>query len=314
MSGLFVLLFLLSSISIFIFLIKPSLLTKWFRLNFSRKKIVVFFGGLSLLFMILTGMTAPAVEKSSYIEATPQESIILENSQNATDEAMQAEIKTKEEELFLVTRIVDGDTIELEDGEKVRYIGIDTPEKSDCYSQEATSKNEELVLNKKVKLVKDVSNTDRYDRLLRYVYIDDIFINQVLVAGGYAHASSYPPDAVHQDEFKEAERKARVEQNGLWGEICNPKPTPTPTILPSPRSTPTAAPVYVPKPKPTTAPVKSAPIVAPTTTDSYSCNCKKTCTQMSSCDEAYYQLNTCGCSVRDGDDDGVPCETICPGG
>lgn len=317
MSDLLVLLFFVSFFSVVIFLFDPALLTKWFKLNFSRKKILSVFGGLTFLLFILIGAT-PDTEIS---DVTPQEPAILGESQGEADQSIQTEIETEKEELFLVTRIIDGDTIELENGKKVRYIGIDTPEKGDCYTQQATNKNKELVLNKKVKLEKDVSETDRYDRLLRYVYIDDVFVNQVLVAEGYAQASSYPPDVEHQAEFKEAEEKAREEENGLWGEVCNPKPSPTP----KPTPTPTLAPVYVPEP--TIAPIQPKATIVPTiepvataaptqapATNSYSCNCSKTCPNMSSCDEAYYQLNNCGCSVRDGDDDGVPCESICPGG
>jgi len=121
-----------------------------------------------------------------------------------------------------VTRIIDGDTIELETGEKLRYIGIDTPETVDprrgveCFGKEANEKNKELVLGKEVRLEKDVSDTDRYDRLLRYVYVDNTFINLELVRLGYASASSYPPDVMYQEAFREAEREAREAKRGLW--------------------------------------------------------------------------------------------------
>src|SRR4030067_982445 len=75
---------------------------------------------------------------------------------------------------MLVVKVVDGDTVELENGQKVRYIGIDTPEttlgKNDCYGTEATEKNKELVEGKRVRLEKDISETDKFGRLLRYVY------------------------------------------------------------------------------------------------------------------------------------------------
>ena len=120
-------------------------------------------------------------------------------------------------EISHVTRVIDGDTIEIEGGHKVRYIGIDTPEKGDCFESQATTRNKELVLNKKVTLKKDVSETDRYGRLLRYVYVDDIFVNNQLVVEGYAQASSYPPDIAQQTVFRESERAAREKQIGLWG-------------------------------------------------------------------------------------------------
>ncbi len=122
----------------------------------------------------------------------------------------------------LVTRIVDGDTIELENGQKVRYIGIDTPETVDprkpvqCFGEEAKTKNEQLVLGKTVRMVKDVSETDKYGRLLRYVYVDDIFVNDYLVREGFARAATFPPDVKFADQFLTAEREARDNNRGLW--------------------------------------------------------------------------------------------------
>lgn len=121
-----------------------------------------------------------------------------------------------------VTRVIDGDTVELETGQKVRYIGIDTPETVSpskpvqCFGKEASNKNKELVLGKQVRLEKDVSETDKYGRLLRYVWIGDILINEVLVREGYAQSSTYPPDIKYQDKFLEAQRLAKEENKGLW--------------------------------------------------------------------------------------------------
>ena len=121
-------------------------------------------------------------------------------------------------EAFLVSRVIDGDTIELANGEKVRYIGIDTPEKKqdECFNQEATQKNKELVEGKMVQLVSDVSNRDRYGRLLRYVYVDDTFVNDLLVKQGFAQATSYPPDIKYQDLFSQSQRIAQEKNLGLW--------------------------------------------------------------------------------------------------
>lgn len=126
-----------------------------------------------------------------------------------------------------VLRVVDGDTIELESKQKVRYIGIDTPETIDprrpvgCFGREASSKNKELVEGKDVRLVKDISETDKYGRLLRYVYVGDIFVNEYLVREGYARASSYPPDVRYRDLFREAEADARINKRGLWADgVC----------------------------------------------------------------------------------------------
>ncbi len=123
---------------------------------------------------------------------------------------------------FLVKRVVDGDTIELGDGRTLRYIGIDTPETVkpntpvQCFGKEASKKNKELVEGKYVTLEKDVNETDKYGRLLRYVYLDGVFINEQLVKEGYAHAASFPPDVSKQEQLKEAEKFARENNLGLW--------------------------------------------------------------------------------------------------
>jgi micrococcal nuclease len=122
----------------------------------------------------------------------------------------------------LVTNVIDGDTIDVEvDGKiyKVRYIGMDTPEMSDIpetNGKEAANKNIELVFGKKVMMYKDVSETDRFDRLLRYVMVEDVFVNDELVRSGFAKASSYPPDSACDSLFAEAEQEARANLVGMW--------------------------------------------------------------------------------------------------
>lgn len=133
------------------------------------------------------------------------------------------------QEVFLVTKVVDGDTVQLSTGETVRYIGIDTPETKDprkgvqCFGKEAAVKNKELIEGKAVTLEKDVSETDRYGRLLRYVFVGDVFINDELVRQGFAHASAYPPDIKYQEQFIETEREARENNRGLWA-ACEAQP------------------------------------------------------------------------------------------
>jgi micrococcal nuclease len=133
------------------------------------------------------------------------------------------------EEEGTVVRVVDGDTIDVQIGgvvERVRYVGIDTPETVhpnkplECYGKEASAKNTELVMGREVRLVRDVSERDTYDRLLRYVYVGEVFVNEALVRGGYAHAYTYPPDVAHDALFVEAEREAREREAGLWSSAC----------------------------------------------------------------------------------------------
>jgi len=136
-----------------------------------------------------------------------------ENQPNRKEENRVENTKPQEpvEELYLVTKVIDGDTIDET---------VDPNRPTGCYGKEASNKNSELVLNKKVRLVKDVSDTDRYDRLLRYVYIDDTFINDYLVKEGYAKASTYAPDVKFSEQFAASEREARENKRGLWGSAC----------------------------------------------------------------------------------------------
>lgn len=121
-------------------------------------------------------------------------------------------------------RVVDGDTIVAAiggpRGTKVRLIGIDTPERDECFYRAATERMRALVDGKHVRLVRDVSETDRYGRLLRYVYVGDVFVNAILVSEGFANAATYPPDVAHALEFVKLERVARAAKRGLWAGGC----------------------------------------------------------------------------------------------
>ena len=118
----------------------------------------------------------------------------------------------------LVIQVIDGDTIVIEGGYRVRYIGIDTPEihpQREAYGMEALQANQELVEGKVVRLERDVSQTDN-GRLLRYVYVDGIFVNAELVRLGLAEAKAYPPDIRYQEELEKLEAEARQAGRGMW--------------------------------------------------------------------------------------------------
>lgn len=126
----------------------------------------------------------------------------------------------------LVVDVVDGDTFKVSDGtvqKTVRLIGMDTPETRDprkpvqYYGKEASDYTKDLLLHRHVNLKKDISETDKYGRILRYAYLGDgTFVNEQLVRQGYAHASTFPPDVKYADLFAEAERDAREHKRGLW--------------------------------------------------------------------------------------------------
>lgn len=130
-----------------------------------------------------------------------------------------------------VTRVIDGDTIQVDIGGspyRVRYIGIDAPEVGQRGYPEATEANASLVANRIVELEKDVSETDRYGRLLRYVWVDGHMVNAVLVYNGYAQATTYPPDVNYQDDFLALQRRAEAEGRGLWA-VSEPATPSAPT-------------------------------------------------------------------------------------
>jgi micrococcal nuclease len=126
-----------------------------------------------------------------------------------------------------VVRVIDGDTIQVcciaRKREKVRYIGINTPETKhptkgvEYYGKEAAKANRKLVEDKTVILTFDVEQRDRYGRLLAYVFLEDgTFVNAWLVEHGFAQVMTVPPNVKHQELFLKLQREARDEGRGLW--------------------------------------------------------------------------------------------------
>lgn len=165
-----------------------------------------------------------------------QEAVLLDTSPSPSAEvipiATQSAVEDKalgiKGERALVVEVVDGDTIKLANGQIVRFIGIDTPETKDprrpvgCFGKQASNKTKELLTGKEIVLQKDVSDTDKYKRLLRYIYLplEDgqvLFINDYLVREGYAKVLTYPPDVKFNEQFLEAQIQAREAKKGLWG-------------------------------------------------------------------------------------------------
>ena len=127
----------------------------------------------------------------------------------------------------VVAKVIDGDTIELESGERVRYLMIDTPENTseqECYGPEATSANKMFVEGQTVSLSYDAECTDKYDRLLAYVSIGDQVINEIMVERGYACVLHIPPNGEDTiDRYNELEYAAQMLDKGLWA-ACDPIP------------------------------------------------------------------------------------------
>lgn len=233
-----------------------------------------------------------------------------ENTEVAIEEKKEAEFPSPGSkdlgEKYKVLHVVDGDTLSVEiDGKKevLRLIGINTPETVDprrpveCFGTEASKKAKEILSGKMVMLEKDETQgeLDRYNRLLRYVYLEDgTSFNKLMIEEGYAYEYTYNTPYRYQTEFKAAQQLAEKEKRGLWapdtcnGELHKKTEPPPPTTNSNTNAQATAAP-----------------------TGAFVCNCAKTCSQMSSCAEAQYQLNVCGCSRRDADRDGIACDADC---
>ncbi len=137
-------------------------------------------------------------------------------------------------ELPTVIRAVDGDTIVVEINgvdEKIRLIGVDTPEVVDsrktveCFGKEASIFTRILLTDVRVRLESDATqgDRDRYGRLLRYVFLPDgTFVNKTIIAEGYGHEYTYRVPYRYQADFKIAEQNAREAKKGLWApDICN---------------------------------------------------------------------------------------------
>ncbi len=165
------------------------------------------------------------------IKSVANSSTVITPPQTEQTSPTPTQIQKQNEQFVKVLKVIDGDTIQIEGGKIIRYIGIDTPESVDprkqvqCFSKEATERNKKAVEGKIVKIEKDISETDKYNRLLRYVYVDGIFLNKQLVKEGFAVASSYPPDIKYQDELENAETEARTHNRGLWQACISPTPT-----------------------------------------------------------------------------------------
>ena len=115
-------------------------------------------------------------------------------------------------------RVIDGDTIEVQNGEYVRYLGIDTPERDEPLFDKATDLNRSLLMGRAIVYESDVTDKDRYGRLLRYVFAGDVFVNLELVRRGLAlaYAKDRFPDNKYYSLFVAACDEAYAEKLGIW--------------------------------------------------------------------------------------------------
>ena len=164
-----------------------------------------------ILFIFLIGLSLACNSESAPIPEVdfPQD---LKTEKNRSDLVQ-----------YEVIRVIDGDTVELKNGERLRYNDIDTPETVhpskpiECFGPEASAKNEELVQGEIILVELGNPKKDKYGRLLGYVYVDDLFVNAELVKGGYAEVNSYGNPGSKIGELINIENNAKLKSMGLWG-------------------------------------------------------------------------------------------------
>lgn len=178
--------------------------------------------GLSLLWFGLKPQTNSPHPTPQIVETTP----VATSSTTLTTGT--SAVVGVEGELVKVLEVIDGDTIKVEGNVTVRLLGIDTPETKDprkpvqCFGKEASNETKRLVGGKVVILEKDVSETDKYGRLLRYVFLPIrseklLFLNDYLIREGFARVLTYPPDVKYTEQFLQGQQEAKENNRGLWG-------------------------------------------------------------------------------------------------
>jgi len=190
---------------------------------------------------------------------------------------VQEKVIAQPQQEITVVQVVDGDTLVISTGETVRLICIDTPERGEEYYAETSNKLSELTLNKPVTLIKDMSETDRYGRLLRYIEVDGVDVNKQMVLSGFAKVYRYAPDTARCTDYENAEQTAKTQGRYIW----TTQPIPQTSSVQQKRDINCSSNFY---------------------------NCSDFQTQA----EAQKVLEACGRDVHklDGDSDGVACETL----
>lgn len=233
-----------------------------------KKKLLLIAMSVTILTTLVAGCNSTTTKENKDKEVTTQE-------EKPKEEVKEPNETEKQLEKVKVKRVVDGDTIETENGMKVRFIGVNTPEsttKTEPYGKEASNYTKQQLEGKEVYLQKDVSDKDQYSRFLRVIWLevpsslDDEneirakMFNAKLLLDGYAEPSTYAPDVRYSEMFRKFGREARESKKGLWNidptngttkgdldtevppKVEAPKETPKPT--PAPPSTNTGGTVY----------------------------------------------------------------------
>lgn len=260
----FGLLLIASMVGIVASLVAPGVLSKIAGRDVTRKQGALFFAGIFLLVALVNGVIFPPAENkqiavegrkndvapAQVVTATATSDLVANETPVETLPAVVRQpivppvaLGTSTVVGYAVTRVVDGDTFDVDvDGkiERIRMIGVDTPETVDprkpvqCFGKEASAKTGSLIAGKRVTLEADATQgeRDKYGRLLRYVFLPDgQNLGLVLIQEGYAHEYTYDLPYKYQQMFRDAEKTAREEKKGLWADdACVSQPTTTTSV------------------------------------------------------------------------------------
>jgi len=154
------------------------------------------------------------------------DSFITDENIDSSEILNSEEIESFEDRAHLVNRVIDGDTIVIEDDIEIRLIGVDAPEQGECFYQEATDALTELIEGKNIYIKKDVSGKDNFGRLLRYIFVanensfvDNLFVNKYLIEKGYAGLMPATQDKEYRGILEYARNQARLQNIGIWS-VC----------------------------------------------------------------------------------------------
>jgi micrococcal nuclease len=191
----------------------------------ARHKLIIILSILTIGLTQITGQTPPISKSNNRTAPTTQTAAVAVDNTETKERPSQ---KT-----FAIVKVIDGDTVDVDINgniERLRLIGINTPETVDprkpveCFGTEASNKAKSLLDGARVVLKSDPSQgeRDKYDRLLRYVFLEDgTNFNLLMIKEGYAHEYTYRAPYQYQAEFKQAQKEATANKIGLWGDVCS---------------------------------------------------------------------------------------------
>jgi len=169
----------------------------------------------------ITNLQENKAQQTASIEGAIEDNIGSENKDSKPSGSDIESPSINSSRSVKVARVLDGDTIEIEDGQRVRYLGINAPESGQPFSTEATRENERLVAGRTVNLEFDIQTQDRYGRLLAHIWVGNMLVNKEIVKNGYAVSETIQPNVKYQDLILKAQEEARTACRGLWAGLCS---------------------------------------------------------------------------------------------